>query len=428
MRTQPQEVIAKLEADNSRLKKEAIVLDAMKEGLDEFFEGLKMCLDKLYTFGVKQVPTKDDVISAQGCEWKVFKKLAEQLYNRELTGHAARDAIKLVMSSATAEQWNGFYRRILIKDLRCGVTEKTVNNVAKKNKFKQYMIPVFTCQLAQDSAKHDKKLTGKKMLEVKLDGARVVSIVYPDGKVDMFSRNGKELINFGHIAKEISEVVKRYKLIVLSDEIYSELTFDGDCESILNYCSEKVIVSNGLSKWCGAGGWRLGYFIIPEALKNLRDSLKILASETFSSVSAPIQYSAIAAYNNNHEEYINNSRLILKEVGEYVYENLKSNKININRPQGGFYLMPEFLITKFSTSEEMCSDILKETGVALLPGSDFGFSKERMIARLSFTDFDGNEFMKNIKQNKKIDLNLISKFAPKIIEGTKKLKTWSESI
>ena len=90
--------------------------------------------------------------------------------------------------------------------------------------------------------------------------------------------------------------------------------------------------------------------------------------------------------------------------------------------------MPEFLVTKFSTSDEMCNDILKKTGVALLPGSDFGFSKERMIARLSFTDFDGNEFMKNIKQNKKIDLNLISKFAPKIIEGTKKLKTWSESI
>ena len=89
--------------------------------------------------------------------------------------------------------------------------------------------------------------------------------------------------------------------------------------------------------------------------------------------------------------------------------------------------MPEFLVTKFSTSEEMCNNILKETGVALLPGSDFGFSKKRMIARLSFTDFDGNEFMKNIKKNKKIDLSLISKFAPKIIEGTKRLKDWVES-
>ena len=228
--------------------------------------------------------------------------------------------------------------------------------------------------------------------------------------------------------KEISNIAKKYNIIILSDEIYSELSFNNDYKSISEFYPENTIISNGLSKWCGAGGWRLGYFIIPEALKNLRDSLKVLASETFSSVSAPIQYSAIAAYNNNHEEYINNSRLILKEVGEYVYENLKSNKININKPQGGFYLMPEFLITKFSTSEEMCSNILKETGVVLLPGSDFGFSKERMIARLSFTDFDGDKFMQNIKKTKKIDINSISKFAPKIIEGTKKLKLWSELI
>ena len=208
---------------------------------------------------------------------------------------------------------------------------------------------------------------------------------------------------------------------------YSELSFNENFKSISQFYPEKTIISTGLSKWCGAGGWRLGYFIIPETLKQLRDSLKILASETFTSVSAPIQYAAIAAYNNNHDEYINNSRSILKSVGEYVYENLKSNKININKPQGGFYLMPEFLIDKFSNSEEMCSNILKETGVALLPGSDFGFSKERLIVRLSFTDFNGQEFMKNLKGTKKLDSNAISEFAPKIVEGTKRLKDWVES-
>ena len=227
--------------------------------------------------------------------------------------------------------------------------------------------------------------------------------------------------------KEISSIARKYNILILSDEIYSELSFNQNFKSISQFYPEKTIISTGLSKWCGAGGWRLGYFIIPEALKELRDSLKILASETFSSVSAPIQYAAIAAYSNNHDEYINNSCSILKTVGEYVYENLKSNKININKPQGGFYLMPEFLIEKFSTAEEMCDNILEETGVALLPGSDFGFSKERMITRLSFTDFNGDEFMQNVKKTKKVDMNSISKFAPKIIEGTKKLKEWVES-
>ena len=227
--------------------------------------------------------------------------------------------------------------------------------------------------------------------------------------------------------KEISEISKKYNILILSDEIYSELTFDGNYKSISEFYPEKTIISNGLSKWCGAGGWRLGYFIIPETLKKLKDSLKILASETFSSVSAPIQYAAIAAYKNNHKEYIKNSCTILSVVGNYIYDNLKSNKIIINKPEGGFYLMPEFLIEKFSTSEEMCSSILKETGVALLPGSDFGFSKNRMITRLSFTDFDGNEFMENLSEIKNLDNSLVDKFAPKIVEGTKRLKAWVES-
>ena len=200
MRTQPQDIIAKLEADNSRLGKEAILKSAHEEGLPEFFEGLTMALDPLVTFGVKQVPTKDEVISAQGCEWKIFKELADKLIARELTGHAARDAINLVMSSATAEQWNGWYRRILIKDLRCGVSEKTVNKVAPGT------VPVFTCALAHDSAKHEKKMTGKKQIEIKLDGVRVLAVCR-EGKVELFSRNGKQFHNFPHIITEIEQVL-----------------------------------------------------------------------------------------------------------------------------------------------------------------------------------------------------------------------------
>ena len=228
--------------------------------------------------------------------------------------------------------------------------------------------------------------------------------------------------------EEISQVAKKYNLIILSDEIYSELSFKEGFKSISNFCPEKTIISTGLSKWCGAGGWRLGYFIIPDTLKNLRDSINVLASETFSSVSAPIQYAAITAYSTDHSKYINDSKNILKAVGNYVYENLKSNKVIINKSQGGFYLMPEFSNKSFLTSSEMCDNLLKETGVALLPGSDFGFDKKRMLARLSFTDFNGQDFMKNIQGEKKIDNDLILKFAPKIAEGVDKLKKWSESI
>ncbi|MDB9810866.1 aminotransferase class I/II-fold pyridoxal phosphate-dependent enzyme [Candidatus Pelagibacter sp.] len=228
--------------------------------------------------------------------------------------------------------------------------------------------------------------------------------------------------------EEISKIAKKYNLIILSDEIYSELSFEEGFKSISSFCPEKTIISNGLSKWCGAGGWRLGYFIIPSSLSILRDSINVLASETFSAVSAPIQYAAIKAYTGDHDEYINNSKDILKAVGNYVYENLKSNKVLINKPKGGFYLMPEFLNKKFNSSSEMCQNILKETGVALLPGTDFGFDKSKMLARLSFTDFDGQNFINQIKDNQKIENSLILKFAPKIVEGVDKLKKWSESL
>ncbi len=231
-----------------------------------------------------------------------------------------------------------------------------------------------------------------------------------------------------HNLKEISDVALKYNLIILSDEIYSELSFENSFKSISSLCPEKTIISNGLSKWCGAGGWRLGYFVVPKNLELIKDKLNVLASETFSAVSTPIQYAAIHAFEIDHTNYIKASRDILSAVGNYVYENLSSNKILINKPQGGFYLMPEFITDKYNSSSEMCNSILKETGVALLPGLDFGFEKKKLIARLSFTDFDGKNFMYHYEKKLKIDNELISQCAPKVVEGVDKLKKWSEKI
>jgi DNA ligase-1 len=204
VRTQPQVVIQKLEADNSRLAKEQILAEAMNEGLDEFFEGLKMGLDKLYTFGIKQVPVSEQ--DGQGLSWSNFVELAEALYRRELTGHAARDAVKLAMDVATKAQWNDWYRRILIKDMRAGFGEKSVNTVAKKQKKPQYAVPVFEVMLAHDGANHESKITGKKLVEPKLDGVRVLTVVdFESRTVMMYTRNGKELHNFPHIVKAFED-------------------------------------------------------------------------------------------------------------------------------------------------------------------------------------------------------------------------------
>lgn len=201
------DIIKELEATNSRLEKEAIILREAEDQNDLFFEGLRYALDSTITFGVKQVEEKKSA-NGLGVPWGQFKEALNDLHNRDITGNLARDILEHIQDKSFSDQWNYWYRRILIKDLRCGVSEKTVNNAIEK-KYAQYAIPVFSCQLAHDSANHESKVTGKKLIEVKLDGVRVLTIVRSDGRVDMFSRNGKELANFPHIAEQISNVVKR---------------------------------------------------------------------------------------------------------------------------------------------------------------------------------------------------------------------------
>ena len=228
--------------------------------------------------------------------------------------------------------------------------------------------------------------------------------------------------------KELAAVAKKYKIIILSDEIYTDLTFCNKYESISKYYPDATFVSGGLSKWCGAGGWRLGFFAVPEKLSGFLDHLKSLASESYSTVNTPVQYAAIEAYSGDYTDYKKNIIKILSSVGNYVFNNLKSNKVLINRPQGAFYLMPEFINNKYKNSAELCQAILNETGVAMLPASDFGFKSGKMMTRLSYTDFNGTEFLKNIPSEEIISDKIIEKYAPNIVEGVGKLSIWAKKL
>jgi len=215
-------VISSLEDHPSRLNKEAIILAQAEAGNNQFFEGCRLALDSMITFGLKQIPEKKDE-DGLGLDWNNFISLAISLRDRHLTGNDARDAVAEAIKQSTKSEWNGWYRRILIKDLRCGTSEKTINKVVEK-KWPQYAVPVFSCQLAHDSANHESKVTGKKLIEVKLDGVRVITIVHTDGRVDQFSRNGKELVNFEKIKEQISSVVKK-------DPPKYDLVLDGEVMS-----------------------------------------------------------------------------------------------------------------------------------------------------------------------------------------------------
>jgi len=215
-------VIRSLEEHASRLNKEAIIKAEAEADNQELFEGFRMALDPMITFGVKKVPTHGGG-EGQGLPWVAFKELARALAMRELTGHAARDAIELALSASTKAQWNDWYRRILIKDLRCGVSEKTVNKVLSGRFSKIQGIPLFECMLAHDGANHEKKIVGKKLLEPKLDGVRVITVINAANKTaTMYSRNGKLLENFSHITSAIEANITLFeRSIVLDGEMVS---------------------------------------------------------------------------------------------------------------------------------------------------------------------------------------------------------------
>ncbi len=231
--------------------------------------------------------------------------------------------------------------------------------------------------------------------------------------------------------KQIAKIAKKHKVIIIADEIYAELDFSGTYKSIAHYYSEGTIISSGLSKWCGAGGWRIGTMIFPKKLSYIKDAIRNVASETFTSVSAPIQFAAIKAYSKDHQNFLNKSRKILKFISEYIYSEFISKNIECVKPDGGFYMLCDFSkikkikTYKFKNSQEMCNKILSETGFAMLPGSDFGLKKNKLITRIAFVDFDGAKALQEFQLFNKSTSNIImKKLFPNIFNGVKTLLKW----
>ena len=237
--------------------------------------------------------------------------------------------------------------------------------------------------------------------------------------------------------KAMAEVAEKYGVVVLSDEIYGEVHHDGQHVSIATYYPEGTIISSGLSKWCGAGGWRLGTFTFPESMRWLLNAMAVAASETFTSTSTPVQFAAVRAFQNGPdlEAYLVASRQVLKTVGQAVSALLNEHGISHPAPQGGFYVFPNFdhyrsrlAQRNITTSEQFCEALLNDTGVALLPASDFGFPEEFLGARLSYVDFDGGAALGMVEellaQNSLSLLAKAERMAPRVMQGVKALVNW----
>ncbi len=236
--------------------------------------------------------------------------------------------------------------------------------------------------------------------------------------------------------KAIAKVARKYRVILLSDEIYGELHHKGQHVSISRFYAEGTIISSGLSKWCGAGGWRLGTFIFPPSLHWLLDAIVAVASETYTSTSAPIQFAAVRAFTTNLkiERYLVQSRRIIRTIGRYITQRLQEAGVRIVEPRGGFYIFPDFSPFKeqmksrsITTSQEFCQRLLDETGVAILPGSEFGRPPEELTARLAYVDFDGSQVLaasEQIPPHKNLDMDFILTYCNNLIIAIDRLCEW----
>lgn len=198
--------------------------------------------------------------------------------------------------------------------------------------------------------------------------------------------------------EELAEVARRFGLLVLADEIYAEVHHGGGHTSIARYYEEGTVVSGGLSKWCGAGGWRLGTFVFPQHLERLRQAMTAVASETYTSTSAPIQYAAVTAFQGGPEidSYLKSSRRILNGLASMTHAAFTDMSIKAAKPEGAFYILGDFEAHRdrlagegIKTSSQLCLRMLDETGVAALAGSHFGRPAEELTVRFAFVDFDG---------------------------------------
>ncbi len=238
--------------------------------------------------------------------------------------------------------------------------------------------------------------------------------------------------------KAIAKVAKQYDVLILSDEIYSGLHHEGNHVSISRYYPEGTIVLNGISKWAGAGGWRLGAFIFPENLQWLQRAMAAVASETYTSVCTPIQYAAVKAFEPSAEmeDYLHHARRVLASLTSECCDRLEGAGAHVVRPGGAFYLFPDFSPLrrrlggrKIRTSTDLCRRLLDRQGVAMLPGAAFERPVEELTARMSLVDFDGEQALamsRDVPKGERLDAAFLAKAAPNVLEAMDRLRVWLE--
>lgn len=240
--------------------------------------------------------------------------------------------------------------------------------------------------------------------------------------------------------RALTEVFRKHHVIVVSDEIYGLLNHKSEHHPLALEYPEGTITTGGLSKWFGAGGWRLGIAMLPEELSGaFKETMLGIASETYSCASAPIQHAACEAYiwDQATQDYLAHQRRILSLCGNWMANSFQASGIGVDKPEGAFYMFVDFSKHTeafrqigITTSQQLCEMLMQETGVALLYGDVFGMEPGYLSARLAYVDFDGTKALQASQQvglQNPLDENFLRQYLVNNVKGTEEICRWVET-
>jgi len=271
-------------------------------------------------------------------------------------------------------------------------------------------------------------LDGAKLAEACESGPKLPKLLilnYP-GNPDGGTYSSEEL-------ESLAAVARKHGIIVLSDEIYAQMHHHGGHVSIAKYYPEGTIISSGLSKWAAAGGWRLGTFAFPESLGWLCGAMADAGSQTYSSVTSPVQWAGVTAFKGGPklEAYLAHVRRIFGMLSVRSADMLREAGARLHAPEGGFYLFPDFspMAGKMEkrgirTNKDLCEAILNETHVAVVPGSAFSRPDSELTFRVSYVNFDGAKAMAasgKVPLGKPLPDNFLEANCGKTLEATRRI-------
>jgi aspartate aminotransferase len=244
--------------------------------------------------------------------------------------------------------------------------------------------------------------------------------------------------------EEIADVCREQNIVVISDEIYAQTTFNfSKFISMGKIYPEGTFVTNGLSKSHAAGGYRLGYVVFPQHASDLKAQFKKILATEYTAVSTPIQHAAVAGFEISKymDEYFEITRNIHHIMGEYAHDALlKIEGVKVTKPEATFYLLADFNAfatdlqkVKINTSQKLSESLMVHPyHTAIVGGDSLVLERTDFSARIAYVDYDGAKVYESYKKQKPKTHSERTEFvknnAPKIVQGIMMIEKFFEDI